>query len=274
MNDIVTRRIALAALAVFLPLALTNCAPTQSAATQSAPAPGRQALAPTGKLRIGVYPDSPISLIRDRATGEARGVAHDTGREVALRLGVPFEVIEFPRVAEVIAALKAGDVDITVTNATAVRAKDIDFTSPVLLLELGYLAPAGSPVASIAEADRPGMRIGVTQGSTSSATLPRQLKNAAIVPAPSMKSAMEMLARHEVDAFATNKANLFEMADAVPGSRVLDGNWGVEHMAIAIPKGRAQALPWLEGFVAESKRSGFVARAVERAGLRGAIATP
>jgi polar amino acid transport system substrate-binding protein len=243
------------------------------AATQTAPTAVREALAPSGKLRIGVYADSPISLLRDRATGEARGVAHDTGREVARRLGVPFEVIEFPRVAEVLAALKTGAVDITVTNATAVRAKDVDFTPPLLLLELGYLAPPGSPVSSIADADRPGIRIGVTQGSTSSSTLPRQLKNAAIVPAPSMKSAIEMLSSHQVDAFATNKANLFEMADGVPGSRVLAGNWGVEHLAIAIPKGRDRAMPWLEYFVAEAKQTGFIARAVETAGLRGTTTT-
>jgi polar amino acid transport system substrate-binding protein len=239
------------------------------AATQTAPSEVRQALAPTGKLRIGVYPDSPISLIRDRASGEGRGLAHDTGREVARRLGVPYEVIEFPRVAEVLAALKAGEVDITVTNATAARAKDVDFTPPLLLLELGYLAPPGSPVSSITDADRPGIRIGVTQGSTSSTTLPRLLKHAAIVPAPSMKSAIEMLSSRQVDAFATNKANLFEMADAVAGSRVLAGNWGVEHLAIAIPKGRIQSLEWLVGFVDEARQQGFVTRAVERAGLRG-----
>jgi polar amino acid transport system substrate-binding protein len=260
-----THRLSIAILAVIL---------AACAAAQTAPPEVRQALAPSGKLRIGVYAESPISLIRDRATGEGKGLAHDTGREVARRLGVPFEVIEFPRVAEVLAALKAGEVDITVTNATAARAKDVDFTPPLLLLELGYLAPAGSPISSIADADRSGIRIGVTQGSTSSSTLPRQLKHAAIVPAPSMKSAIEMLSSRQVDAFATNKANLFEMADAVPGSRVLDGNWGVEHLAIAIPKGRTQAMPWLEKFVAEAKREGFVARAVEKAGLRGTTTTP
>ena len=248
----------------FAALLLAACA-----TTQTAPTAVREALAPSGTLRIGVYADSPISLLRDRATGESRGIAHDTGREVARRLGVPFEVIEFPRVAEVLAALKTGAVDITVTNATAVRAKDVDFTPPLLLLELGYLAPPGSPVSSIADADRPGIHIGVTQGSTSSTTLPHQLKNAAIVPASSMKRAMEMLSQREVDAFATNKANLFEMADGVSGSRVLPGNWGVEHLAIAIPKGRIQSMEWLVAFVDEARRDGFVTRAIERAGLRG-----
>jgi polar amino acid transport system substrate-binding protein len=255
----------------FLSIAFFAALLAACATQQLAPPEVRQALAPSGKLRIGVYVDSPISLIRDPATREAKGVAHDMGREVARRLGVEYQVVEFPRVAEVLAALKAGDVDITVTNATAARAKEVDFTSPLLLIELGYLAPAGSRVSSIAEADRPGVRIGVTQGSTSQGTLPRVLKNASLVPAPSMKGAIEMLTKNEVDVFATNKANLFEMSDAAPGSRVLDGNWGVEHMAIATPKGRERARPWLEAFVADARREGLVTRAVERAGLRGTV---
>src|SRR5258706_7250449 len=64
-------------------------------------------------------------------------------------------------------------------------------------------------------------------------------------------------------------AIFFEIEAAVAGSRVLDGNWGVERMAIAIPKGSDAARPWLASFVAEAKREGFVTRAVERAGLRG-----
>jgi molybdate transport system substrate-binding protein len=239
------------------------------AVMQTAPPEVRQALAPSGKLRIGVFVDSPSSIIRDSATGEAKGVAFDTGRELAARLGVPFEVIEYPRPAEVLEALKAGKVDFTVTNATAVRAKDVDFTSPLLLLELGYLVPPGSPVASLPDIDRPGIRIGVTQGSTSQSTLSRQLKSATLVPAPSVKGAIEMMSQRQVDAFATNKANLFQMSDALPGSRVLDGQWGVEHLAIAIPKGRDQGMAWLQKFVADVKSEGLVTRAVERAGLRG-----
>jgi len=249
--------------------AIASLAIAACAVGHVAPPSPQHALAPSGKLRIGVYVDSPISLVRDAATRAPRGVAYDTGREVARRLGVDCEVVEFPRVAEVVTALRAGEVDITVTNATAERAKSVDFTQPILLLELGYLVAPGSTVASIADADRAGMRIGVMQGSTSQTTLPRQLAAATVVPAASMKLAIEMLSRHELDAFATNKANLFELSASVPGSRVLDDDWGAEHLAIAIPKGRDRARPWLERFVAETRRDGFVARAVARAGLRG-----
>ena len=46
-------------------------------------------------------------------------------------------------------------------------------------------------------------------------------------------------------------------------------------MAIAVPKGRGAAgLHHLGRFVAEAKRDGSVARAIERAGLRGVHVAP
>jgi len=92
-----------------------------------------------------------------------------------------------------------------------------------------------------------------------------------VVPAPNASRVVEMFERRELDLFATNKPTLFEMADRMPGSRVLDGRWGVEHIAIAIPKGRETAMEYLRRFVEEAQASGLLAEAVERAGLRGVV---
>jgi len=249
-------------------IAITALFLTGCAEMAAGPDPGA-VLAPSGKLRVGVYLGSPASLLKDPATGEARGVTVDLGMELARRLGVPFELVVFQRTAEVIAALRAGGVDFTVTNATAERAKFLDFTPPVLAVELGYLVLPGSAVAALADVDRPGMRIGVNQGSSSQASLTRAYKHAAVVPAPNLKAAGEMLTQRKLDAYATNKAILFEMADGLPGARILDGRWGVEHMAIGIPQGRQQGMAFLRKFVEDAQREGLIRQAIERAGLRG-----
>ena len=242
---------------------------TTTAAAQTAPdAAARQALAPSGKLRVGVYLGSPTSMLRD-ANGGEKGVTYDLGKELATRLGVPFELVEYPRVAAVVDALKAGQVDFTVTNATPARAKDVDFTAPILALELGYLVPQGSKVTSPAEIDRAGVRVGVTQGSSSQGKLSSQYKNAVLVTAPTVPAAVDMLKTGGIDVFATNKAILSEMADAVPGSHILDGRWGLEHMAIGVPQGRAAGQAYLASFAADVKAKGLVQRAAQRAGLRG-----
>lgn len=232
-------------------------------------ADARQVLAPTGTLRIGVYLGSPTSMIKDPASGETKGVSLDLGRKLAKRLGVPSEPVVYPRLAEVLEALKSGQVDFTVTNATAARAKFLDFTPPVVELELGYLVLPGSPVSSIAEVDRPGIRVGVSQGSSSQGVLTREFKHAQVVTAPTLKAAGEMLLEKKIDAFATNKAILFQLSDSLPGSRVLEGRWGAEHLAIGIPKGRDKGMAYLSRFAEDAKAEGLVARAAERAGLRG-----
>ncbi len=237
----------------------------------SADTEARQALAPTGTLRVGVYPGSPTSMIVDAKTSQKIGIAHDLGRELARQLSVPFEAVEYRRVAEVLDALKIGAVDFTFTNATALRAKDVDFTAPILQLELGYVVPAGSKIASRVDVDQPGNRIGVSEGSSSQGTLSRQFKNATIVAAPSLKAAREMLLLGKLDAFATNKAVLFELTDELPGSRILEGRWGLENMAIAIPKGRERGMATLRAFAERVKANGVLQSIVEKTGLRGSV---
>jgi polar amino acid transport system substrate-binding protein len=242
--------------------------------TSVAPGPElRKILAPTGKLRVGVYPGSPISMIQDPASGETKGVTFDLGKELAHRLGVPFDAVVFPRLLDVVQALRANEVDFIVTNATPDRAKDIDFTPPLLQTEQGYLVLTSSRVSKLADVDGPGIRVGVLQGSTSHRTLSSQLKNAAIVSAPTLKSAIEMLSQRKVDVFATNKAILFELSDNLPGSRVLDGRYGLEQFAMGIPKGRDQGMPYVRKFAEDAKSEGLVGRAVKRAGLRGTVKT-
>jgi polar amino acid transport system substrate-binding protein len=123
----VLARLILAELAVAV-LALGACA---SLATT--PESGvREALAPSGKLRVGLYPGTPTSFVSDPDSNNPRGVGHDLGRVLAQRLDVPFEPVVLATNGEVLAALKAGIIDLAFTNATAERAKEMDF-SPVLL---------------------------------------------------------------------------------------------------------------------------------------------
>jgi len=115
------------------------------------------------------------------------------------------------------------------------------------------------------------VRIGVTKGSTSQGTLPNLLPHATVVPAENSSCAIEMFERREIDAFATNKPTLFGIADRMPGARVLDGRWGVEHIAFAVPKGREAGMEYLRRFVADVQTSGVLAQAIMRAGLRGVV---
>ena len=232
----------------------------------------RQSLAPTGKLRVGVYPGSPFSLLHDAASGETRGVTVEVGKALAASLDIPYEQVEFPRMAEILVALKAQRIDLALSNKTPARANDHDWSPPLLLVECGYLVAAGSPLQSIDDIDRAGIRVGVTEGGTSYHVLPQKLQSATLLAAKTIDGAIAMLTKKEIDAYATNKAILFEMADRIAGTRVLDGHWGLEHIALAIPPGREAGMAYLREFLSAAKSSGLVMRAAARAGLRGIVA--
>lgn len=231
----------------------------------------REILAPTGKLRVGVYLGTPTSMVRDRKTGETHGLTFELGKQLAKRLNVAFEQVDYQRISDVLEGMKAQDVDFTVSNSTPARAASVAFSQTLLTIELGYLVVASSPIKGIADIERPGLRIGVTQGSTSQGTIPKLLPNAVVVPAENYKRGIEMLERGEIDTYATNKPTLFAMSDQMPGSRVLDGRWGEEHLAVAIPKGREAGLEYIRHFVEDVQATGLVAQAAERAGLRGIL---
>jgi polar amino acid transport system substrate-binding protein len=208
------------------------------------------------------------------AKGETVGVAHDLGHALAARLGVPAKVVEFERLALVVDAVKTGAVDFTFTNASEARAKVVSFTPPLIQLELGYLVPPNSAIRDVNEVDKPGVRVGVSQGSSSQAALGKSLTQAKLVAADSVKKAQDMLRQGEIQTFATNKAILNEMAQGLPGFQVLDGRWGLENLAIAVPQGRDVGMDYLRQFARDVQTSGELQAIIRKADLRGTVQAP
>jgi len=233
-------------------------------------APWTQILAPTGSLRVGLYPGSPGSLIVGESPADNKGLGFELGRAFAQYLNVPFEPMIFPTNGEILAQAKLDRLDFVFVNATPVRAVYLAFAEPLLFTDQTYLVGPNCSVESIDSIDMQGITVGVSSGSTSEATLPTLLSHARVVSTNSLEEVIGMLSAGKLDAFATNKAILCEIADQLAGARILDGAWGRESIAIGIPKHRAQALSVLAQFCDQVKQSGLLAEAVRRAGMRGA----
>ena len=155
--------------AVVVGLLIAGCAGIASAPSQEE----RQALAPTGKLRVALYLGAPASIIRGATLDESKGVGFDLGKELARRIGVPFEPVVYPSPGAIMAGLKSGEWDLTFFGPTPERESVLNFTAPFLVIEHGYLVPAGSPISTIDAVDRPGTRIGAPQGGSVNAFLAR-----------------------------------------------------------------------------------------------------
>src|SRR5438876_5997984 len=164
-------------MATIIGLVVTGCAGVGTAPISEA----RQALAPTGKLRVGLQLGSPHNVIRDPVSGEMKGVAFDLGKELARRIGVPFEPVLYPSVGALLDAGKSGAWDVAFVGFSPARAKEWDFTALHLEIEFGYLIPGDSSMSTMADVDRPGIRVAVQEKSGPDVFFSRTLTNAVIL---------------------------------------------------------------------------------------------
>ena len=230
----------------------------------------RPLLAPNGGLRVGLYPGSPGSLIISDQPEGHRGLGFELGRAFAKYINVSFEPVILQTNGEVLAQVKGEQLDFVFVNATPVRAEYLALAEPLLFTDQTYLVGPNCTVRRIQDIDAFGIRVGVSAGSTSEATLPKILHRAQVVSTQGLDEVLQLLLTGALDAFATNKTILSELADRLPGARILGGAWGRENIAIGIPKSREVALPVVTKFCAAAKASGLLAQAVQRAGMRGA----
>ncbi len=236
--------------------------------------PSREAradLAPTGTLRLAFPQASALYVTRDPASGELRGLSMDLGAALAERLGVPFEAKPYKAVRELIAHTGKGAWDVATIVMEEERRKTFDYSRAYLEADSTYLVPARSAVHKVADADKPGTRIGVAENSAFDLFLTRFVKEATLVRFGGVGAAFDGLASGACDLVAAPRQVLATAVTRFAGSRILDDWFDKAFVGVAVPKGgQAAGLAFVNAFLDEMVRSGFIAAAIERAGMQGA----
>jgi polar amino acid transport system substrate-binding protein len=232
-------------------------------------------LAPTGKLRAAINLGNMVLAQKDPANGEPRGITVDLARELARRVGLPLELVTFDAAGKVFDALKNAAWDIAFLAIEPVRAAEIAFTAPYVIIEGVYLVPTNSPLRAVADVDRDGVRIAVNKGSAYDLFLTRTLKHAKLVRG---ENGIDLFRKDKLEVAAGVKQPLVEFAKTHPDVRVMDGRFMEIRQAMGTPKlryaGRDAAPRYLHAFVEEMKATGFVAKALERSNQPDAMVAP
>lgn len=236
------------------------------------PAPSQDLIheiAPDGVLRIALNVGNPV-LVQGGANAP-RGVTVDLGRELARRLGLEFRFVPFEAAGKVVDALKENRWDVAFLAIEPVRAAEIAFTAPYVIIEGVYVVPEGSPIKTMDEVDREGVRIAVNKGAAYDLFLTRTLKKAELVRTP---DSFVAFVEQKLEALAGVKQPLAGFVKAHPGARMLDGRFQEIRQAMGTPQGRPLVAAYLKDFVEEMKASGFVAEALKRSNQPDATVAP
>src|ERR1035438_4327694 len=105
-------------------------------------------LAPTGKLRAGINFGNPV-LAQKGPNGEPRGVSAELAAAPAKRLGVPLEYVPFQTAGKSFAALAAGTTDVGFFAIEPVRAAEVDFSAPYVIIQGTYMVRQDSPLKDV-----------------------------------------------------------------------------------------------------------------------------
>ena len=244
--------------------------------TESVPAPAlRLAFASTGALRAAINVGNPVLAAPGAGGGPPRGVSVDLATELAHWLGVPLHTVVVDKAAESVAAVTEGRADVGFFAIDPARAETIAFTPPYVLIEGCYAVREGSPMRSLDEVDRPGVRVAVARGSAYDLHLSRALRHAEIHRAPTAPEGFGLYLAQGLDVAAGVRQQLESDLRAHPGHRLLEGRFMVIRQAMGVARERGpQAAQALAAFVEAVKAEGRVAQALARHGIEGAAVAP
>jgi polar amino acid transport system substrate-binding protein len=231
-------------------------------------------LAPTGVLRAGINLSNFLLVTGKSAAGDPAGVAPDMAREIAARLGVPVKYVPYKTPGELADMAGKSAWDIGLIGAEPQRAAAIAFTAAYVEIEATYLVPAGSPLRSIADVDRAGVRIAVTGRSAYGLWLDRNIKHATLVRSDTLDSAYEQFVQDKLDALAGLRPRLISDVSKLPGASILDGQFTAVQQAVGTARNNAAGAAFLRDFVEEAKASGLVARLIQRHHVVGLTVAP
>jgi polar amino acid transport system substrate-binding protein len=243
----------------------------------AASAQGLKDVAPTGTLRVavGIGPaPSPFWAVRDPATGKPRGVTVDLATAAAEKLHVPLQLVEYSNSGEIASAGGKGAWDISFMPADAERAKIIDQGPAFVAYESGYLVRAGSDIHAVSDIDRPGIRVGCVDGTSTARTVTNALKRADLQHFAKADAAADLIGKGQLDALAMGMEALRDLSKKLPGTKVLDEVIQSTGVVVVVPKGHDATRDWAAHFLEDAKADGTVRRALDRGGFNDTPVAP
>jgi polar amino acid transport system substrate-binding protein len=225
-------------------------------------------LTPGGRLRVGINLSN-FLLVKKHPDGSVTGIVPDLAAELGRRLKAPVEFVPYEGPGLLADAAPSGAWDVGFLGAEPQRAAVIAFSDAYLEIPATYLVPAGSPIQSIAEVDRPGVRIATMAKAAYELWLSRNIKQATLVRATSIPGTFEMFKADKLEVLSGLLPRLVTDVEQLPGARILEGRFTAVQQAIGTPKARAAGAAYLQAFAAEMRSSGFVADAIRRHGVKG-----
>ena len=234
----------------------------------------RAELAPTGVLRAGINLSNFLLVTGRTASGDPVGVAPDMAGAIAESLGVPIKLVPFKSPGEL--ADQAGkDIwDIGLIGAEPQRAAVMTFSAAYVEIEATYMVPPGSPITSIDQVDKKGVKVVTSARSAYGLWLENNIKNAELIQIAGLDGAFNKFKDDKIDVLAGLRPGLMKDIAKMPGATILPGKFSAVQQAVGCNKPAAEGARYIAHFVENAKKSGLVGGLIEKHKVKGLSVAP
>lgn len=219
-----------------------------------------------GEIRMAIFLKSASPLQRPNAqTGEAEGYFADCGRMIAKDLGVKAVFIDTEWKA-IIPTLLSGKADMIIAapSATPIRALSIDFPATTAYYDVSVLVHKDSPVQSLDDVSKPGVKISVMEGSTQHFFAMNSFPNAVIRATEGSMEARLEVASQRSDVTFQDAYQSVKFSKEYPDTKVLRDEKGKivvaqrEPGSFAIRQGDPRFYNWLQNWTQWNREQGVL----------------
>lgn len=228
-------------------------------------------IAPTGILHFAINLGNPI-LAQRHDTGELQGVSVALAKALASELDVAYQMHPFDAAGKAFAALSDNVWSVAFLAIEPVRADQLAFTQPYVILEGTYMVTADSPYQSVTELDKSTSHIYVGKGAAYDLFLSRTLQYANLVRSETSAAAVTDFMAEPREAVAGIRSYLAKIAEQNLQYRVLPDSFNQIQQAIATPKANTHTANFLCDFVTRQQQSGFIKQALLASGQDPSLA--
>lgn len=233
-------------------------------------------LAPTGKLRVAIAvapAPSALYAIKDEATGKYRGVTWSWDRQS--RKSWAFRLSSYRIWRRAKFRIRPTPIDGMSLLCRLTRTKKIRRLRQCLSPVAKHL-PCGArrEARENRGLNESGVRVGGVANTATLRAAQRTAPKATFVTVPGVDAAVAAIKAGEIDCIALSRESLSGLTAKIPGSRVLDGGLLHSSTAVAVPKGKMEALAYVSQFIEDAKASGLVRKAFDDMDLKNSQVAP
>ena len=231
----------------------------------------RDALAPTGTLRVGINLSNFLLVSGQSTDGTPAGVSPDLARYIAAFLDVPCQFVAFETPGQLADAAVDDVWDICTIAHEPERARLIDFSQPYVLIDAHFLVRADSPFTSNEDIDQTNVKIAAFYRSAYDLWLRDNLHHASLLAADSIEQSHDLFLRGEADVLASLKPRL---KLAATQHRMITPRFTAIKQAVGSKKTDPAVLQSLNDLITAAIKDGFIEASLAAHGVDDKLTLP